>query len=223
MKTFICPNCERTAEVADEMVGRRLECPRCKYVSRFVLKQPATDDAGMNTYFLKYKGEVHGPLTPRKLKAGYDAGKLTPQDEISKFREGPWSPVTVVKGITFDLQDFEEPEPKVPEESSAEQSSNPVQVPSKTGTSGSTRKFEWTKPIQNRKVLYTIWTIYAVVFFLIFRMATYPAEESPRNERNRSVNYSAEKNALRRNGISNPSDSAARAVRELSDMIESGH
>src|SRR6516164_5721905 len=51
-----CPSCEALVPIRDpKLIGRKIDCPKCKY--RFVVEEPATDDA-----------EQEGATTPKKGK-----------------------------------------------------------------------------------------------------------------------------------------------------------
>lgn len=52
-------------------------------------------------WFLRQNGKTYGPLTSEKLKAHSVAGKVSANGEVANSKDGPWHPVTKIKGLTF--------------------------------------------------------------------------------------------------------------------------
>jgi membrane protein YdbS with pleckstrin-like domain len=50
-------------------------------------------------WFLQQNGKTYGPLSSEKLKAYSAAGKLSADGRVANSKEGPWHPVTKIKGL----------------------------------------------------------------------------------------------------------------------------
>ena len=51
-------------------------------------------------WFIRKNGKTYGPISTAKLKATSQSGKLTTEDKVSNSKDGPWHPVTRIKGLT---------------------------------------------------------------------------------------------------------------------------
>ena len=51
-------------------------------------------------WFIRKNGKTYGPISTAKLKATSQSGKLTTEDKVSNSKDGPWHPVTKIKGLT---------------------------------------------------------------------------------------------------------------------------
>jgi biopolymer transport protein ExbD len=86
---FQCPACRETFPVADEYVGRRVRCPRCKEVVQVTASAPATASVSVQPVQIEIPVEERLPPRPRRIEVRRKSGSqeaemdMTPMVDVT--------------------------------------------------------------------------------------------------------------------------------------------
>jgi phage FluMu protein Com len=87
---FTCEHCGKTLRVREELVGKRVKCPKCQGIVR-VPAEVAIKEAPEESWFLQTEdGETYGPVRRTELDRWLEEGRITADCQVLKEGSDQW-------------------------------------------------------------------------------------------------------------------------------------